>query len=67
MDDPVFDKLWGEIDPNQSGYVAFDAFVEFMTKETVDQDTSDQVMTSFKVLAGDKVGDSCSNIQLSFH
>ena len=26
-----------------------------MTKETVDEDTADQVMNSFKILAGDKV------------
>ena len=29
--------------------------MEFMTRETVDQDTADQVMNSFKILAGDKV------------
>ena len=55
--DPVFDKLWEDIDPNETGYVTFEAFVEFMTRETVDQDTADQVMNSFKILAGDKVRD----------
>ena len=53
--DPVFDKIWDDIDPNQTGYVTFEQFVEFMTRETVDQDTADQVMNSFKILAGDKV------------
>jgi hypothetical protein len=51
----VFDKLWEDIDPNATGYVTFEQFVEFMTRETVDQDTADQVMNSFKILAGDKV------------
>lgn len=51
----MFEKIWADIDPNETGYVTFEAFVDFMTKETVDQDTSDQVMNSFKILAGDKV------------
>lgn len=53
--DPEFDKLWAEIDPNETGYVSFEAFLDFMTKQMVDQDTADQVLESFKVLAGDKV------------
>ena len=53
--DPIFDKLWEDIDPNETGYVTFENFVAFMTRETVDQDTADQVMNSFKILAGDKV------------
>ena len=53
--DPEFEKLWAEIDPNESGYVSFEAFLDFMTKRMVDQDTADQVLESFKVLAGDKV------------
>ena len=51
----MFEKIWVDIDPNETGYVTFEAFVDFMTKETVDQDTSEQVMNSFKILAGDKV------------
>ena len=51
----MFEKIWSDIDPNETGYVTFEAFVDFMTKETVDQDTSEQVMNSFKILAGDKV------------
>ena len=53
--DPEFDKLWAEIDPNETGYVSFEAFLAFMSKTVVDQDTADQVLESFKVLAGDKV------------
>lgn len=60
--DPTFDKLWEDIDPNETGYVTFENFVAFMTRETVDQDTADQVMNSFKILAGDKVGLMCISI-----
>ena len=35
--------------------MSFEAFLDFMTKRMVDQDTADQVLESFKVLAGDKV------------
>lgn len=52
--DPEFERLWAEIDPNETGYVSFEAFLDFMTKQMVDQDTADQVLNSFKVLAGDK-------------
>ena len=55
LNDPVFEKIWAEIDPNNTGKVVFEAFLDFMTKETVDQDTADQVKASFKILAGDKV------------
>ena len=55
MNDPVFEKIFAEIDPNNTGYVPFETFLDFMTKETVDQDTADQVKASFKILAGDKV------------
>lgn len=37
------------------GVVTFQAFIDFMSRETADTDTADQVMASFKVLAGDKV------------
>ena len=47
------------MDPNNTGYVSFESFVDFMTEETVDKDTADQIMSSFKILAGDKVGDLC--------
>ena len=43
------------VDPNHSGYVTFESFLDFMTRETADTDTAEQVMQSFKILAGDKV------------
>ena len=43
------------MDPNDSGYVSFESFIDFMTKQTVDEDTAQQFMDSFRILAGDKV------------
>lgn len=43
------------VDSNHAGYVTFDSFVDFMTRETTDTDTAEQVMQSFRILAGDKV------------
>jgi actinin alpha len=52
--DPELDRLFAQVDPNETGFVTFESFLDFMTKETVDEDTSEQVMNSFKILAGDK-------------
>ncbi|CAI9724319.1 alpha-actinin-like isoform X1 [Octopus vulgaris] len=49
-----FQRIMSIVDPNGSGYVSFDAFLDFMTRETADTDTAEQVMQSFKILAGDK-------------
>lgn len=45
----------GIVDPNNTGAVTFQAFIDFMSRETTDTDTADQVIASFKILAGDKV------------
>lgn len=37
------------------GYVSFDSFLDFMTRESTDTDTAEQVIDSFRILAGDKV------------
>lgn len=52
--DADFQRIMTLVDPNNSGYVTFDAFLDFMTRETADTDTAEQVMQSFKILAGDK-------------
>ncbi|XP_019647653.1 PREDICTED: alpha-actinin, sarcomeric-like isoform X6 [Branchiostoma belcheri] len=52
--DAEFAHILGVVDPNGSGYVTFQAFLDFMTRETTDSDTAEQVMQSFKILAGDK-------------
>ncbi|XP_075892650.1 alpha-actinin-4-like isoform X1 [Nelusetta ayraudi] len=53
--DAEFARIMGIVDPNNSGAVTFQAFIDFMSKETTDTDTADQVIASFKILAGDKV------------
>ena len=50
-----FQRIMSVVDPNQSGFVTFDAFLDFMTREATDTDTAEQVMQSFRILAGDKV------------
>ncbi|XP_060781042.1 alpha-actinin-1 isoform X3 [Neoarius graeffei] len=49
-----FARIMSIVDPNRLGVVTFQAFIDFMSRETADTDTADQVMASFKVLAGDK-------------
>ncbi|MGH0156571.1 UNVERIFIED_CONTAM: hypothetical protein FKN15_031493 [Acipenser sinensis] len=50
----LFARIMSVVDPNNSGVVTFQAFIDFMSKETTDTDTADQVVASFKILAGDK-------------
>jgi len=50
-----FQRIMSIVDPNQTGHVKFENFLDFMTRETADTDTAEQVMQSFKILAGDKV------------
>ncbi|XP_074786928.1 alpha-actinin-4 isoform X11 [Athene noctua] len=52
--DAEFNRIMSVVDPNSSGTVTFQAFIDFMSHETTDTDTADQVIASFKVLAGDK-------------
>ncbi|KAM9318267.1 alpha-actinin-4-like isoform 2-T2 [Pholidichthys leucotaenia] len=52
--DAEFARIMGIVDPNNCGSVTFQAFIDFMSTETTDRDTADQVIASFKVLAADK-------------
>ncbi|KAM4590503.1 alpha-actinin-4-like isoform 1-T1 [Fundulus diaphanus] len=52
--DGEFNRIMGIVDPNNTGTVTFQAFIDFMSRETTDTDTADQVIASFKILAGDK-------------
>ncbi|XP_038140817.1 alpha-actinin-4-like isoform X3 [Cyprinodon tularosa] len=52
--DGEFNRIMGIVDPNNTGFVTFQAFIDFMSRETTDTDTADQVIASFKILAGDK-------------
>ncbi|EMP27839.1 Alpha-actinin-4 [Chelonia mydas] len=54
LGDAEFNRIMSVVDPNNSGIVTFQAFIDFMSRETTDTDTADQVIASFKVLAGDK-------------
>jgi actinin alpha len=49
-----FQRIMTSVDPNHLGYITFDAFLDFMTRESTDTDTAEQVMQSFRILAGDK-------------
>ncbi|MGH0180495.1 UNVERIFIED_CONTAM: hypothetical protein FKN15_007737 [Acipenser sinensis] len=46
--DAEFARIMSVVDPNSSGVVTFQAFIDFMSKETTDTDTADQVVASFK-------------------
>lgn len=52
--DMDFQRILAVVDPNNSGYVQFDAFLDFMTRESTDTDTAEQVIDSFRILASDK-------------
>ncbi|KAL9953111.1 hypothetical protein ACROYT_G040471 [Oculina patagonica] len=52
--DQEFERLMAIVDPNNTRHVTFQAFLDFMTRETADTDTAEQVMDSFRILAGDK-------------
>ncbi|XP_068203495.1 alpha-actinin, sarcomeric isoform X1 [Palaemon carinicauda] len=49
-----FQRTLSIVDPNNTGFTQFDAFLDFMTRENVDSDTAEQVIDSFRILAGDK-------------
>ncbi|OWK49422.1 Alpha-actinin-4, partial [Lonchura striata] len=59
--DAEFQRIMAVVDPNGSGSVTFQAFIDFMSQETTDTDTAEQVINSFRVLAGDKVGTGAGN------
>ncbi|ELU16302.1 hypothetical protein CAPTEDRAFT_101963 [Capitella teleta] len=48
-----FQRIMSIVDPNNMGHVSFDAFLDFMTREATDNDTAEQVMQSFRILAAD--------------
>ncbi|XP_075339288.1 alpha-actinin-2-like [Odontesthes bonariensis] len=49
-----FARIMILVDPNGTGIVSFQSFIDFMTRETADTDTSEQVVASFRILATDK-------------
>lgn len=52
--DADFQRIMSIVDPNASGFVPFDSFMDFMTRDASDQDTADQIIQSFRVLANNK-------------
>lgn len=49
-----FERVLQMVDPDMTGQVTFQAFMDFMTQEASDMDTAEQIIASFRVLAGDK-------------
>ncbi|CAH8506670.1 unnamed protein product [Schistosoma intercalatum] len=49
-----FSRIVNEVDPGHTGYISFDAFLNFMTRDNVDEATEEQLIQSFKTLGGDK-------------
>ena len=58
-----FQRILAIVDPTGTGQVTFRSFIEFMTRETTDNDTAEQVIESFRVLAGDKVFTRFKNLK----
>uniref|UniRef100_A0A8C7TVN2 Actinin, alpha 2b n=1 Tax=Oncorhynchus mykiss TaxID=8022 RepID=A0A8C7TVN2_ONCMY len=50
-----FARIMMLVDPSATGMVSFQSFIDFMTRETTDTDTADQVVASFRILAANKV------------
>lgn len=61
-----FQRILATVDPNSTGFVHFDAFLDFMTRESTDTDTAEQVIDSFRILAADKVIFYCVFISINF-
>ncbi|XP_071759250.2 alpha-actinin-2b isoform X4 [Centroberyx gerrardi] len=49
-----FARIMLLVDPSATGMVSFQSFIDFMTRETADTDTAEQVVASFRILAADK-------------
>ncbi|XP_041738805.1 alpha-actinin-2 isoform X3 [Coregonus clupeaformis] len=49
-----FARIMMLVDPSATGMVSFQSFIDFMTRETADMDTAEQVVASFRILAADK-------------
>lgn len=48
-------RIMKTVDPHCTGYVTFDAFMQFMSQQTMGADTVEQMVNSFRTLAGDTV------------
>jgi actinin alpha 1/4 len=52
--DADFQRIMSIVDPNNTNFISFDSFMDFMTRDASDQDTADQIIQSFRVLANNK-------------
>lgn len=52
--DSDFRRIMSLVDPNETKYVTFDSFLDFMTRESTDRDTAEQILDSFRILASDR-------------
>jgi len=52
--DAEFQRIMSIVDPNETGRVSLQPFIDYMTREMKDTDSVEQVMDSFRILAGDK-------------
>ncbi|CAF4715246.1 unnamed protein product, partial [Rotaria sp. Silwood2] len=52
--DVDFQRIMSNVDPTQTGFVTFESFLDFMTRECSEEDNVDQLTLAFKTLAGDK-------------
>lgn len=52
--DSDFRRIMNLVDPNGTKYVTFDSFLDFMTRESTDRDTAEQILDSFRILASDR-------------
>lgn len=59
--DADFQRIMSLVDPSNTGYVSFDSFMDFMTRDASDQDTADQIIQSFRTLASNKVNLNLNN------
>ncbi|XP_075059834.1 alpha-actinin-2 [Mixophyes fleayi] len=50
-----FARIMVLVDPNATGSVSFQSFIDFMTRETAETDSTEQVIAAFRILAADKL------------
>ena len=53
--DADFQRIMADVDPSQTGFVTFESFLDFMTRENSEEDNVDQLIQAFKTLSADKV------------
>ena len=59
--DVDFQRIMANVDPTHTGFVTFESFIDFMTREYSEEDNVDQLTLAFKTIAGDRVISSFIN------